>query len=84
MLAGDSNVVPTDIDVYMPERCLDDGLFAPERAAYFRLLKQGWTDARRTLHPDERIYTFWTACVTPTRAMRACLSTTTSSARRSL
>ena len=34
--------------------------FAPEaRAAYFRLLEQGWTDALRTLHPDERIYTFW-------------------------
>ena len=60
VLAGDFNVMPTDIDVYKPERWLDDALFAPEaRAAYFRLLKQGWTDALRTLHPDERIYTFW-------------------------
>ena len=60
MLAGDFNVMPTDMDVYKPERWLDDALFAPEaRAAYFRLLKQGWTDALRTLHPDERIYTFW-------------------------
>jgi exodeoxyribonuclease-3 len=60
MLAGDFNVMPTDIDVYKPERWLDDALFAPEaRAAYSRLLKQGWTDALRTLHPDERIYTFW-------------------------
>lgn len=60
MLAGDFNVMPTDLDVYKPERWLDDALFAPEaRAAYFRLLKQGWTDALRTLHPDERIYTFW-------------------------
>ena len=24
-----------------------------------RLVDQGWTDALRTLHPDERIYTFW-------------------------
>jgi exodeoxyribonuclease-3 len=60
MLAGDFNVMPTDLDVYKPERWLDDALFAPEaRAAYSRLLAQGWTDALRTLHPDERIYTFW-------------------------
>ena len=46
--------------MYKPERWLDDALFAPEaRAAYFRLLDQGWTDALRTLHPNERIYTFW-------------------------
>lgn len=60
MLAGDFNVMPTDLDVYKPERWLDDALFAPEaRAAYFRLLDQGWIDALRTLHPDEVIYTFW-------------------------
>ena len=60
MLAGDFNVMPTDLDVYKPERWLDDALFAPEaKAAYFRLLDQGWTDALRTLHPDEVIYTFW-------------------------
>jgi exodeoxyribonuclease III len=60
VLAGDFNVIPADLDVYKPERWLDDALFAPEaRAAYFRLLKQGWTDALRTLHPDQRIYTFW-------------------------
>ena len=59
-LVGDFNVMPTELDVYKPERWLDDALFAPEvRAAYRRLLAQGWTDALRTLHPDERIYTFW-------------------------
>src|SRR5207248_580965 len=37
-----------------------DALVQPEsRAAFVRLLKQGWTDAVRDLHPDERIYTFW-------------------------
>ncbi len=37
-------------DVYQPERWLDDALFAPEvRAAYFRLLDQGWTDSLRTI-----------------------------------
>lgn len=60
VIAGDFNVMPTDIDVYAPERWRDDALFAPEvRDAYARLLKQGWTDALRKLHPDEAIYTFW-------------------------
>ena len=60
VLAGDFNVMPTDLDVYKPERWLDDALFRPEvRAAFARLARQGWTDALRTLHPDERIYTFW-------------------------
>ena len=60
VLAGDFNVMPTERDVYKPERWLDDALFAPEvRAAFFRLLDQGWTDALRTMHPDETIYTFW-------------------------
>ncbi len=60
VLAGDFNVMPTDLDVYKPERWLDDALFAPEaRAAWFRLVEQGWTDALRELHPGETIYTFW-------------------------
>lgn len=60
VLAGDYNIIPTDADVYKPERWRDDALFAPEaRAGYQRLLAQGWTDAIRTLHPDETIYTFW-------------------------
>jgi exodeoxyribonuclease III len=60
VLAGDYNVVPTDLDVYKPERWLDDALFRPEvRESYRRLVAQGWTDALRSLHPGERIYTFW-------------------------
>ena len=60
VLAGDFNVMPTEQDVHAPERWLDDALFAPEvRAAWFRLVEQGWTDAVRALHPDETIYTFW-------------------------
>lgn len=60
VLAGDYNVMPTDLDVYKPERWLADALFRPEtRAAYAKLMKQGWTDALRTLHPGEHIYTFW-------------------------
>ena len=60
VLAGDYNVMPTDLDVYAPERWVDDALFRPEvREAFRRLTGQGWTDALRALHPNERIYTFW-------------------------
>jgi exodeoxyribonuclease-3 len=60
VLAGDFNVMPTELDVYKPERWVDDALFRPEtRAAFAKLAAQGWTDAVRKLHPGERIYTFW-------------------------
>jgi exodeoxyribonuclease-3 len=60
VLAGDYNVMPNDLDVYAPERWVDDALFRPEvRDAFHRLTAQGWTDALRALHPGERIYTFW-------------------------
>lgn len=60
VLAGDYNVMPTEIDVYKPERWVDDALFRPEvRAAFKTLVDQGWTDAIRKLYPNEIIYTFW-------------------------
>ena len=60
VLTGDYNVMPTEIDVYKPERWLDDALFRPEtRSAFKKLVEQGWTDAIRKLYPDEIIYTFW-------------------------
>lgn len=60
VLTGDYNVMPTEKDVYKPERWVDDALFRPEtRAAFKTLVDQGWTDAIRKLHPDETIYTFW-------------------------
>jgi exodeoxyribonuclease-3 len=60
VLTGDYNVMPTEIDVYKPERWVNDALFRPEtRAAFKNLIDQGWTDAIRKLHPDEIIYTFW-------------------------
>lgn len=60
ILIGDFNVMPAELDVYKPERWVNDALFRPEtRAAFHKLLSQGWTDAIRTLYPDERIYTFW-------------------------
>jgi exodeoxyribonuclease III len=60
VLAGDFNVVPTDFDIYDPKSWRKDALLQPEvRAAYQRLLAQGWTDALRARHPEESIYTFW-------------------------
>src|SRR5690554_3876688 len=60
VLVGDFNVIPTDLDVYKPERWLADALFRPEtRAAFEKLVAQGWTDAIRKVYPDETIYTFW-------------------------
>jgi len=60
VLTGDYNVMPTELDVYKPERWVNDALFRPEtRAAFKTLVEQGWTDAIRKLYPDEIIYTFW-------------------------
>jgi len=60
ILAGDYNVIPTERDVYKPERWLTDALFRVEtREAFSRLMAQGWTDAIRAQHPDATIYTFW-------------------------
>ncbi|MES2900653.1 MAG: exodeoxyribonuclease III [Pseudomonadota bacterium] len=60
VLAGDFNVMPTELDVYKPERWVNDALFRTEtREAFHRLIAQGWLDSLRTMHPGETIYTFW-------------------------
>lgn len=60
VIAGDFNIIPTEVDVYKPERWTEDALFRPEVREYFQdMEKQGWTDAMRHLHPEEVIYTFW-------------------------
>jgi len=60
VLTGDYNVMPTDLDVYKPERWQKDALFRPEvRSAFHALVGQGWTDAIRKLHPGEKLFTFW-------------------------
>jgi exodeoxyribonuclease-3 len=60
ILIGDYNVIPTELDVYKPERWAKDALFSPQaREDYAELVAQGWTDALRELHPGERLYTFW-------------------------
>mgnify|MGYP006191211333 FL=1 len=60
LITGDFNVMPTELDVYKPERWTEDALFRPEvREAFHTIMAQGWTDALRTLYPNEKIYTFW-------------------------
>jgi exodeoxyribonuclease-3 len=61
ILAGDWNVVIEDRDVFSPAAMKHDALMQPEtRAAWRRILHQGWTEAPRAMHPPhERLYTFW-------------------------
>lgn len=60
VLAGDYNVIPTENDVYKPERWVNDALFRVEtREAFRRLMQQGWTDAIRHRYPHTVLYTYW-------------------------
>ncbi|MBW0145718.1 exodeoxyribonuclease III [Sphingomicrobium clamense] len=61
VLVGDYNVIPEDRDTYSRSAMAKDALFQPEsQQAFRRIVAQGWTDALRTFHPDEkRLYTFW-------------------------
>jgi len=60
VLAGDYNVIPTEMDAYKPERWVKDALFRPEvRSAFQEIIALGWTDALRKMHPNETIYTFF-------------------------
>ena len=60
VLAGDYNVAPTALDIYPTKSWDKDALIQPKsRAAFQALMKQGWTDAIRTLHPSKPMFTFW-------------------------
>lgn len=60
VLAGDWNVVPTDEDVFSARAMAHDALLQPEtRAAFRRIVNQGWTDAIRARYPEGPVYTFW-------------------------
>jgi exodeoxyribonuclease-3 len=62
VLCGDFNVVPTNEDIYNAGSWRFDAVLQPQtRAAYQRLLSQGWIDSARSLHPHARkeLYTFW-------------------------
>lgn len=60
VLAGDFNVVPTNLDIYNAGTWRFDAVLQPEtREKWAHVMAQGWVDATRHLHPRERIYTFW-------------------------
>ncbi len=60
ILAGDYNVVPTEFDIYSSKSWKRNALLQPQsRAAYRRLVEQGWVDALRTRYPDVPMFTFW-------------------------
>ena len=60
-LVGDYNIMPTDLDVYVPDRWRDDALFQPSLKETFVWLQgRGWVDAIRDVFgEEERVYTFW-------------------------
>ncbi len=59
-LGGDYNVCPTDEDVWDIKAMATDALVQPEtRAAFRKIVYQGWTDAVRALHPHGAQYTYW-------------------------
>ncbi|WP_091741586.1 exodeoxyribonuclease III [Phenylobacterium immobile] len=60
VLAGDYNIIPTDADVYVPDRWRDDALFQPAlKQGFAAMIEAGWVDALRRRYPDETVYTFW-------------------------
>jgi exodeoxyribonuclease-3 len=61
-LCGDFNVVPTNEDIYNAGSWRFDAVLQPQtRAAWHRLMAQGWIDSARHLHPSGRreLFTFW-------------------------
>ncbi|MBW8523314.1 exodeoxyribonuclease III [Chryseobacterium chendengshani] len=60
ILIGDFNIIPSEIDVYKPEKWENDALYRQEvRKAFQDMQKKGWTDSLRKIFPNEQIFTFW-------------------------
>ncbi|MEM7720918.1 MAG: exodeoxyribonuclease III [Pseudomonadota bacterium] len=60
LMLGDYNVIPQDEDAARPEVWQADALAMPQtRAAFRRLLNQGWTEGLRARNPAPGVYTFW-------------------------
>ena len=60
VIAGDWNVIPTDMDCHKPASWMKDALFQPEvKERYAKMLATGWTDVWRSLHPDAKEFTYW-------------------------
>ena len=61
VLCGDWNVVPEDRDVFSARATANDAVMQPETRRLWReILNRGWTDALRSLNPnEEKLFTFW-------------------------
>ena len=61
VIGGDFNVIPEDIDCHKASSWVRDALFQPEsRSRYRAMLDLGFTDAFRSLHPEQAgLFTFW-------------------------
>jgi exodeoxyribonuclease-3 len=60
VLAGDYNVIPTEIDVHNPAAWVNDALFMPQTRARFReLANLGLIDAVRATTDTGSLYSFW-------------------------
>lgn len=62
VMLGDYNIIPEPRDAANPANWVNDALFLPEsRAAFRRILHQGWTDAIRIRdpHATRGPFTFW-------------------------
>lgn len=61
LIGGDFNVIPEDIDCHKPASWMGDALFQPEsKERYQAMLRLGYVDAFRSLHPGEGgQFTFW-------------------------
>ena len=60
ILIGDFNIIPEELDVYKPEKWIDDALFRKEvRKSFADLQKKGWIDSLRILNPGKQVFTFW-------------------------
>ena len=84
VLAGDYNVVPTEADIYQPNKWAGDALVDPAgRALFAELLGQGWIDALRAAHPSAAPGPSGPTFASDGQMTRDCASITFSPHRRS-
>ncbi len=60
VIGGDYNIAPYALDVCDPEKWDGHVCYHPKERALLRaILHQGWYDSYRTLHPNEKAFSWW-------------------------